>query len=197
MKRAALQAIVFLFAMSYHAVALTNELLLPQPARLATCDNEHPKGIVGVWRQDFIGITNADKDSFTSTFSLGTNSSSTQTNTLLTINEDTFTYHLPVIGEISRSYKIIGGSSNRYVVELSDREGATLISTIEAVLCGLAVEQRSPCHAEFCINTLKEITERIVPQSEDFEALLQQSLEANANQPETKTRTLYRRVVEE
>ena len=196
MKTTAVQVSAILLTICWTAITLANELILPEPQRFVTCDNEHPKSIVGVWGQDFLrtNIANGNQDSLTNTVIQGDPDEASQSAGTLTITNDTFSFLVPGMGEIRRDYEIVGGSANRYSVELSDKQGATLVIAMESAPCGLIMEQHSPCHAQFCLNTIEEIMRSLKPQPDDIEAIIQKTIEASTSQPESLSRLFYRRL---
>ena len=62
------------------------------------------------------------------------------------------------------SYEIVGGSADRFVLELTDDAGATTITELTMVPCGMAVRNRRDCQDEFCRNvvhtTIREMVQK-------------------------------------
>ena len=90
------------------------------------------------------------------------------------------------------------------MLELSDQSGATLVTTIELVPCGLVMESVGGyCLDTFCQNVIREIFQMLAEKTEDrlyADELKRQSeaaLQSQAQQPQVARRTYYRQVATE
>ncbi len=121
------------------------------------CNGEVPSDIVGTWHGDM------DR-TLTEGFAPGARvPSANELNTgPMTFTEDTLRVELPGEVTLERSFTLVGGSANRYDLEVRDAKGATTPMTVFLVPCGIAIEitRDRSCVEDFCRNVSEELQTR-------------------------------------
>lgn len=175
-----------------------DERFAPRMRPFVKCDNEVPNGIQGTWRTDkhwtlreragnssLVGEDGVEQSTSTSVMEI-TTTSITGLNVGLV--------------DVERSYRVIGGAANKFLLELYDAVGETWTITLELVPCGLVVEAEANCVNQFCINLLREMFEKMATgsSSEDRSDLVRKStervLQELTEKPQVLMRTYYREV---
>ena len=116
------------------------------------CNGEVPSDIVGTWHGD---MERTLKEGFAPGARVPPNLRAVP----MTFTEDTLRMEFPGEVTLERSFTLVGGSANRYDLEVRDAKGATVPMTVFLVPCGIATEstQDSSCLGDFCRNAYEEL----------------------------------------
>lgn len=163
----------------------------PQQA-FVDCEIPHPDGIEGTWRQDAEWTRREHLKAYPDVETPATISNG---GAAMTITPDSYIVDIPKIGQIVRPYKLIGGSANRYLLELSDAQGESDVIAINIVPCGLFVENKLECTSAFCENGRDEAFQMIADKVGVSLEELKRSIEATEQPEQLPHRIYYRRVV--
>lgn len=144
------KAIFLVLTGCLNATALANEVLVSEPASFPAfmdCDEAIATGIQGTWGVD-AALTFRDSDQRDNV-------------AILTITGATMVMDIPNVGQIERSYRLIGNSDQYFTLELTDNTGATETLNVQSTGCTLIYPSQQDCHSEYCENIRAEIYQRI------------------------------------
>ncbi|MEQ8483080.1 MAG: hypothetical protein RIB46_01835 [Pseudomonadales bacterium] len=159
------------------------------PTAPADCDGVVPDGIEGAWREDPEWTQRAHlqaaPETLTSSLAWGSGAS-------FTITADSVTFELPGIGSIERTYVLVGGSDRRFLLELTDDQGATELMSLTLVPCGLVIDREPDCSSEYCRNARDEALRMISERSGLSLDTLRDQVETGRRERRPPPRIYYR-----
>lgn len=179
-------------------VATTRAPLLSAPESVE-CDGSYPDTLLGTWRTD---PERTRKEYLQRHPDVDPESLPQLGETLMTFHQALYVTEVPNIGRFERPYRVVGGNSRNYTLELYDDEGDSMSMQVILVPCGLAIETPERCTSTFCAKARDEVLQKIVDMSNGgvtLEQLRRSVDEADVNRVARPDRrlTYYRRAMED
>ncbi len=143
-----------------------------QAAPLQACDGTLPTSIVGRWRYDAVRTqaamaqANGELGIAPATITPAPEPQpAVDAVPGLTITNSALVSEMPNLFRIETSYRIVGGSANRYLIELFDEQGAGETLTLTLIPCGLTTTAIPHCNTKLCERKRDEVLQQLADKS--------------------------------
>lgn len=186
-----MKLITTLLILAFCSVAIADvegfEALAPDnPAVLGKCDGTIPNSIIGRWQVDFIRTEN-ERTLTGGEESPNNNQSVSNGASVMTITENSMISQVANVFEIEVPYRLIGGSANRFLVELYDELGAGDPFSLTLIPCGMKLEGVVACDTGHCKRMLAKVYAQIAEKMGVSREVLETGAEASLSVQPTST----------